>query len=359
MANINVNTTELMQLLDMTPSDHNLMLVGKHGIGKSEILTEYYAAKGMPVVTLFLGQMSDPGDLIGLPNKNEKTGRTDFMPPYWFPLDGKPVVLFLDELNRARPEILQTIMDLALNRKLAGRELPAGSRIISAVNAGDQYQLTDLDPALVSRFNIVNFRPTVQEWLLWARKAKVDGRVTDFIQENQVWLDRDPDAKEGEDTGLDKTPDRRAWKRVSDIIGKAGDLSQMHTKAISAVVGPKAASAFMSSVSSRKMVSGREIMLSFPKVKATLEGYELHQLSVVNDGVYRFLEVEKIPAKDLASAKKNLEDYFGWLTKSKKEAAAHFANLFVQKTYPGAVAFIARECQVLTMMFISYVKGIK
>ena len=28
------------------------------------------------------------------------------------------VALFLDELNRARPEILQTVMDLALNRKL-------------------------------------------------------------------------------------------------------------------------------------------------------------------------------------------------------------------------------------------------
>ena len=71
MANINVNTTELIQLLDMTPADHNLMLVGKHGIGKSEILTDYFSKKGMPVVALFLGQMSDPGDLIGIPKKNE------------------------------------------------------------------------------------------------------------------------------------------------------------------------------------------------------------------------------------------------------------------------------------------------
>ena len=359
MANINVNTTELLQLLDITPADQNLMLVGKHGIGKSEILTDYYAKQGMPVVALFLGQMSDPGDLIGIPNKNEQTGKTDFMPPYWFPLDGKPIVLFLDELNRARPEILQTIMDLALNRKLAGRKLPDGSRIISAVNAGDQYQLTDLDPALVSRFNIVNFRPTVQEWLLWAKKSGVDSRVIDFIQEEQMWLDKDPDAREGEDTGLDKTPDRRGWKRVSDIIKKAGELNPLLTKAISSVVGPKAASAFVNSAARHKMVSGREVMLNFPKVKETLEDYELHQLSVVNDGIYRFLEVEKVPAKDMETVKKNLEDYFSWLTKEKKETAAHFANLFVQQTYPNAVAFIARECQMLTMMFISYVKGIK
>ena len=359
MANINVNTTELQQLLDITPADHNIMLVGKHGIGKSEILTEYYSRRGMKVVPLFLGQMSDPGDLIGIPNKNEETGKTEFMPPYWFPLDGKPIVLFLDELNRARPEILQTIMDLALNRTLAGRALPEGSRIISAVNAGDQYQLTDLDPALVSRFNIVNFRPTVQEWLLWAKKAGVDPRVTEFIEENQIWLDKDPDAKEGADTGLDKTPDRRGWKRVSDILRASGEMTTLVTKAISAVVGAKASSALVSSVSSHKIVSGREVLMDFPKVKEKLDGYELHQLSVVNDGIYRFLEVEKVPAKDLEKAKKNLEDYFGFLAKEKKEAAAHFANLFVQKTYPNAVSFIARECQVLTMMFISYVKSIK
>ena len=101
MSNISINTTELQQLLDITPAHQNIMLVGAHGIGKSEILTEYFSGKGMRVVPLFLGQMSDPGDLIGIPNRNETTGKTEFMPPYWFPLDGKPIVLFLDELNRA------------------------------------------------------------------------------------------------------------------------------------------------------------------------------------------------------------------------------------------------------------------
>ena len=80
MANIKANITELRQLLDITPAGHNLMLVGNHGIGKSEILTSYFSQKGMTVVALFLGQMSDPGDLIGLPRKNEQTGKTDFMP---------------------------------------------------------------------------------------------------------------------------------------------------------------------------------------------------------------------------------------------------------------------------------------
>ena len=161
-----IDCKELQKILSVMPSEQNLMLVGKHGIGKSEILTRFFERQGLQVVTLFLGQMSDPGDLIGLPRMDEQTGRTIFMPPYWFPVDDKPVVLFLDELNRARPEVLQTIMDLALNRKLAGRNLPEGSRLISAVNDGEEYQLTDLDPALVSRFNIYTFQPSVAEWLM-------------------------------------------------------------------------------------------------------------------------------------------------------------------------------------------------
>ncbi len=102
---INIDAKELLEILAMTPAEQNIMLAGAHGIGKSRILTDYFESKGVPVITLFLGQMSDPGDLIGLPNKNEKTGNTEFLPPYWFPTDNQPIVLFLDEVNRARPEI--------------------------------------------------------------------------------------------------------------------------------------------------------------------------------------------------------------------------------------------------------------
>lgn len=359
MSNIRVNTTELMQVLEMTPAHHNLMLVGRHGIGKSEILTEYYSKQGIPVVPLFLGQMADPGDLIGIPSLNERTGKTEFMPPYWFPLDGKPIVLFLDELNRARPEILQTVMDLALNRKLAGRQLPEGSRIISAVNEGEQYQLSDLDPALVSRFNIVNFQPTVQEWLLWAKREGMDPRVIGFIEENSVWLDHNADSKENEDTGLDKTPDRRAWKRVSDIIKGAEVLTTLHQKAVASIVGAKATVAFMASVNNKKVISGKDVLYDFAKVKERLQPYTLHEMSIVNEGIFRLLEVEKVPAGQKEDVKKNLDAYFDYLVKERKEAAAHFANLYVQQTYPNAVAFIARECPVLTMTLVIYVKSIR
>ena len=106
-----IDSKELYEVLAETPAEQNITLAGKHGIGKSQILTKYFEDQGMKVVPLFLGQMSDPGDLIGLPDRDSEAGKTQFLPPFWFPLDNTPVVLFLDELNRARPEILQSVMD--------------------------------------------------------------------------------------------------------------------------------------------------------------------------------------------------------------------------------------------------------
>ena len=127
-----VNETELRTILETTPADQNIMIAGKHGIGKSVIIKKFFEAKGKKVVTMFCSQAADPGDIIGLPRYNEDSGKTEFALPWWFPTDNTPVVLFLDELNRARPEILQVVMDLTLNRKLAGKELPAVKRYVLA-----------------------------------------------------------------------------------------------------------------------------------------------------------------------------------------------------------------------------------
>jgi hypothetical protein len=56
--------------------------------------------RSVQVVTLFLGQMSDLGDIIGLPSLDRSSAKTVFRLPWWFPKDEAPIVLFLDELNR-------------------------------------------------------------------------------------------------------------------------------------------------------------------------------------------------------------------------------------------------------------------
>lgn len=356
---INIDTTELKAVLDCTPAEQNIMLVGRHGIGKSQILTRYFQEKGMKVIALFLGQMSDPGDLIGLPSKDEMTGKTEFMPPYWFPVDNQPIVLFLDELNRARPEVLQTIMDLALNRKLAGKQLPEGSVVISAVNEGEEYQLTDLDPALVSRFNVYHFHPTVEEWLLWAAQSNLDSRVVDFIQDSPTFLDGDERNASMMDTGLEKTPDRRAWQKVSDCIAPIRDFSDVHKKLVAGIVGAQAASKFFAFVADNRIVTGKDVLFHFSKVKVQLSAYDTQQLSVVNDSIFRLLETQKMKEKEKTTANKGLTSYIDLLfAESKKEATAHFASIFEKGAYPNAIMYMMTETPQVYQQIMKFISGL-
>lgn len=353
--NISISIDELKRLLTAMPTDQNIMLTGRHGIGKSEILTNFYAERGMKVVTLFLGQMSDPGDLIGLPNKNEQTGKTDFMPPYWFPMDGEPIVLFLDELNRARPEVLQTVMDLVLNRKLAGRQLPKGCVIISAVNEGDEYQLTDLDPALVSRFNIYQFRPTTAEWLLWAQENGLDERVIYFISNNADWLDEN--IKQADEyVGLEKSPDRRAWKKVSDLI-KGIDSLDDYKKFVAGIIGVAATAAFYASVAEKNIIYGKSVLVDFAKVRGKLKSQQLHHLAVINEGIFRCLQLHDY--KDSSTSADNLTAYTAWLLNNeKKEAFANFTNLITDSKYPKAVVFISTKTPELYKKVIEFIRNL-
>ena len=57
---VRIDGNLLLEILEETPATQNIMLMGKHGIGKSQILEKFYTEKGCKVVSLFLGQMSDP-----------------------------------------------------------------------------------------------------------------------------------------------------------------------------------------------------------------------------------------------------------------------------------------------------------
>ena len=354
---ISINAKELQNVLEATPATHNIMLTGKHGIGKSQILEKFFSSRGERVVILFLGQMSDPGDLIGLPRLDAQTGKTVFMPPYWFPTDGKPVVLFLDELNRARPEVLQTIMDLTLNRTLAGKSLPEGSRVISAVNDGEEYQLTDLDPALVSRFNIYEFRPTVQEWLLWAAQKKLDSRVIDYIAENPEMLDGAAFTRE--DQGLEKSPDRRGWERVSNIL-QQNEMSPLLKTIIAGVVGMPAASKFFASINQKHLPNAKNILLGdFAKQKTLLKKCTTPELASVNESLFRFIETRAYKENDSEKVALNIDAYFDFLCCEKlREAQAHFANTYSSAGYPQTMAFIITKCGKLYSKVTSFIQSI-
>ena len=364
-----INSKQLLFILENTPSSQNIMLMGKHGIGKSRILEAYFEKKGAKVVTLFLGQMSDPGDLIGLPEKNEKTGKTDFMLPYWFPLDDQPIVLFLDELNRARPEVLQTVMDLTLNRKLAGKSLPKGSRIISAVNNGSEYQLTDLDPALVSRFNIYEFAPSIEDWINWAESpdGNIDERIIAFIKENPEFLDGFDDNHNGSfsDSDLHRSPDRRSWERVSEVLSPytadifEKNVSQLRSL-ISGIIGDKTVTEFFEYINKNSGLSAKKLLTGdFSSNEQVLRQFGIAEITRLNNGIFTYLEgiLSKNPENSLDKRiSDNLNKYFDLLPILSKEYQMHFISLCSAQVYPNALAFIVEECGDLHKRILSSIK---
>jgi hypothetical protein len=362
MPAIKLNTSELHELLSFTPSEQNLMLVGRHGIGKSQIVTSYFESTGQPVVTFFLGQMSDPGDLIGLMHKNEKTGQSEFLPPFWWPMDGQPIVLFLDELNRARPEILQSVMDLTLNRTLAGKALPPGSRVVSAVNEGEEYQLTDLDPALVSRFNVYEFAPTVEDWIGWANGNGVDSRVVAFLQENSEYLDGDPKAAANGATGfgadLTRTPDRRSWVRVAKTIEKIPTVTNLHIKLIAGIVGVNAAMLLARSLQSNAWISAEDVLLRFAKSKPRLLKLQTHDFAALNERVV--LRIQKDDFKG-AEKKKVLANFLLYLalmvSMGQSESCVHLASMLDRPRYQTASQFLLGDEKILAQM-VEFIQAI-
>jgi len=360
---IKIDVQEFLEILNLTPPAQNIMLIGRHGLGKSQIITQFYQKKKTKVVAFFLGQMSDPGDLIGLMHKDLQTGHAEFLPPYWWPTDNKPIVLFLDELNRARPEILQSVQDLTLNKTLAGKKLPQGSIIISAVNEGDEYQLTDLDPALVSRFNLYEFAPTVEDWLLWATAHDIDERVTTFIQKNHHFLDpEEPNSKElpTSTSGLNKTPDRRAWEKVSNLIKPLEVIGDLHIKIIAGIVGIKAAMNFKKSLETTLAISPDQLLLNFNKTKTKLKLLKLKDLVLLNEQIVFWLNNSsnyKPEQKD--TVLKNFHQYLVYLKKAKQtEAVAHIASMLESDNFQKVAGLLLVEDDILKEL-TEYIRNIK
>ncbi|MCH5225216.1 MAG: AAA family ATPase [Muribaculaceae bacterium] len=352
---IPLSVEQLYETLETTPVNHNILLVGNHGIGKSRIMEEYFTSKGMKVTALFLGQMSDPGDLIGLPRLNEETGKTDFMPPYWFPTDGVPIVLFLDELNRARPEMLQTVMDLVLNRKLAGRKLPEGSRIISAVNSGEQYQVGELDPALVSRFNVYELRPTAQDWIKWAKRENLDDRVISFITNHPDMLDSSFDASED---SLSKSPDRRAWERTAQLLSNVKNPNPVHARMVAGIIGAKAASLLFDSFSN-KGITGKDVVDKYPDLVSQIQELPMEKFALLNDDILEYLENSVANKKKITSKNMdNVADYLGFLRDKKRDAYAYFINGLMSGKYKKTMGAFSKSKPELIIEFSQFISEI-
>jgi hypothetical protein len=192
----------------------------------------------------------------------------------------------------------------------------------------------------VSRFNIYTFRPSADEWLLWAESAGLDKRIIQFISANPEMLDRSSDTKE--EQGLEKDPDRRAWEKVARLMENVPKPAPVHQKIVAGVVGVHAAAMLFQSFR-KEDVTPAELLANFKAVKKELDKYELHQFSLLNDALARFFETGKAESLETATTADNLKAYHDYLHKGNREAYAHFVSLIDGTNYKKMLVFINKE----------------
>ena len=245
-----------------------VLLRGRHGIGKSTVVYQFADSIGMQIVERRASQMTE-GDLVGLPIVSEES--TKFNPPDWYKRAcDEPVVLFLDEIDRATIEVRQGIFELTDSRKLNGHSLHEDTLIFAAVNggeSGDQYQVGEMDPAELDRWTVFDIEPSIEDWLFWAKDNDIDTAVWDFVNHNRQHLEHSDDFEPNK-----VYPSRRSWERLNECLAKANLLEESGTDLFnltSAFVGFEAAVAFNDFIKNYdRQVSIEDILLKgdFTKV---------------------------------------------------------------------------------------------
>lgn len=286
------------------------MIWGQHGVGKSNSIEQVAKEMGYGFVKCILSQ-KEAVDLSGVlytfESKELGMSVTSAHPPDWFAQAIKhgKLVLFLDEFNMGRREVLNAAFQLVLDRELNGMKLPPDVFIICAGNPEDErYDVTPLSESLKDRFMHIQVTMDVPVWLDWAQN-KVSQDVFNYIKSNTAGL-------YFEDKKDDKFPveikhSARSWERVSMIHNLAELPTEIKLECYKGIVGMDQALAFFSSLSqTEKPLTAEEILENTPKAVKKIQEWsegKSARIDLINSSIENLIKVcEK---EDLTKTKKN------------------------------------------------------
>lgn len=229
---------------------------GHSGLGKSTVIKQYADELGYKFFAFFLGTMSDTGDILGLAefvrNSEGRAVSTAFAMPEWLettirycnenPNSG--AIIFLDEFNLGRKDLMNASFSLALDKMFHTIKLPKNCHLIAAGNPDtDEYQVTNMGSnALLSRFVHIKLEPTFQEWKDYAEVSKIEASMVGFLQEQPNLLE-----DVGSEFQLPVKVNRRSWSRLNKLtdVNTPTDLWHQLAKGIIGVERLEAYKAFL------------------------------------------------------------------------------------------------------------------
>lgn len=240
-------------------------LHGAQGIGKTSVIRQYCEAYGLKLILLYLATQ-DQGDLIGLLNKNDD-GTVSHLPPEWMKeAQSGAGIIFLDEINRAHPDVLQVMFPFLQTGKIHRQGIGPGWKIIAAGNYNNnKFTTTDTsDTALLSRFCHIDVRPEVAEFCEYAETSGQES-IASFLRDNPKFLISDA----GDGFDLSTIPfDPRAWLEKVGPLLTAG-LGDLEYEVIAGCIGSTAASSFLTyRKKNEKPISAMKVLDSYQEIRS-------------------------------------------------------------------------------------------
>ena len=150
-----INKGRLRQYLDL---GYNVLMSGYHGVGKTAIIQQVIEEAGYTMLYSSAPTMDPWVDLVGVPEKVTVDGVSylEMVKPERLARDEVDII-FLDELNRAPPKVLNAVMELIQFKSVNGKKLNRLKAVWAAINPEDEsgtYAVSHLDPAHIDRFHV-------------------------------------------------------------------------------------------------------------------------------------------------------------------------------------------------------------
>ena len=224
---------------------NNILLVGLPGVGKTAIVEEEYGDK---LVKVLVSSMVEE-DISGLPyREGNQEKRTE-------PLIFKRIkeasqkgdcCLFLDELDKGRQEVVDTLLTLVYSRKVGEWELPNNCQIIAACNPPEAGGGEGISEAMQTRFSVVKFEPCVDKFVSWLRKAYPNAEnIAKAVESGELNIMNDAVGE-----GLDRRVTNP--RTIEMAINAKSNSFATREKIIEGLVAPRAVSFFLTQSEAEK-----------------------------------------------------------------------------------------------------------
>lgn len=141
------------QLVLATKSGLNVLLVGTHGVGKSQRILKIWDDLGICYAYFNAPTMDPTLDLVGIPT--EKDGKIHYIKAEH--LDWENVeFIFVDEPNRAHRKVINTLYELIQFKRINNTPLPKLRGVWVAMNPSDEgdYAVEEMDNSFQDRFHL-------------------------------------------------------------------------------------------------------------------------------------------------------------------------------------------------------------